>query len=173
MLIPTKPVPALELPLVGGGTFDLASPGTERGTILTFYRGLHCPICATYLKDLERLTPEFQSRGFGTLAISCDTAEKAEAMAGKVGVDALRVAHSLPLAEARDWGLYISSARNDAEPAHFSEPGTFVVNADGTLYFASVQSMPFARMPFGDLVKGLDFVIPNDYPARGSYTGPL
>jgi hypothetical protein len=27
--------------------------------------------------------------------------------------------------------------------------------------------MPFARPSFGDLLKAIDFVIANDYPARG------
>ena len=53
MLIPRQKPPNLSLPLVGGGTFDLTAEGSERGTVVCFYRGLHCPICATYLKELE------------------------------------------------------------------------------------------------------------------------
>jgi hypothetical protein len=53
------------------------------------------------------------------------------------------------------------------EPALFSEPGLFVIRPDGTLYFGAVQTMPFARPAFGDILKALDFVIANDYPARG------
>ena len=30
--------------------------------LVVFYRGLHCPICAKYLMELERLMPEFQKR---------------------------------------------------------------------------------------------------------------
>jgi hypothetical protein len=56
------------------------------------------------------------------------------------------------------------------EPALFSEPGLFLVRADGTLYFASVQTMPFARPRFVDVVAALDYVIANDYPARGEVT---
>ena len=33
--------------------------------------------------------------------------------------------------------------------------------------------MPFARPNFRELVGALDFVIANDYPARGEYTGEL
>ena len=53
------------------------------------------------------------------------------------------------------------------EPDLFLEPGLFMIRPDGTLYFASVQTMPFARPAFGDILKAVDFVIANDYPARG------
>ena len=59
-LLPRQPVPALDVPLVTGGRFILgASPG-ERFDLLVFYRGLHCPICAKYLIELERLVPTGQ-----------------------------------------------------------------------------------------------------------------
>ena len=59
------------------------------------------------------------------------------------------------------------------EPALFSEPGVFLVRADGTLYFASVQTMPFVRPHFKEMVGALDFVKAKDYPARGEYTGAV
>ena len=41
---------------------------------------------------------------------------------------------------------------------------------DGTLYFGTVQTMPFARPSFDDVLMALDFVLKNDYPARGEVT---
>jgi hypothetical protein len=84
----------------------------------------------------------------------------------------LRLGYGVELATARQWGLYVSSGRGTTsagveEPAFFSEPGLFLVRADGTLYFASVQTMPFARPHFADVLSALDFVIAKDYPARG------
>ena len=38
---------------------------------------------------------------------------------------------------------------------------------DGTLYFGSVQTMPFTRPHFSDLLTAIDFVVKNKYPARG------
>lgn len=80
--------------------------------------------------------------------------------------------YGLSLDMGRTWGLYISSSRGKTsvgveEPALFTEPGVFLVRKDGTLYFASVQTMPFARPHFDDIMQALDFVIENDYPARG------
>ncbi|MCL5776356.1 AhpC/TSA family protein [Limibaculum sp. FT325] len=178
MLTPRKPVPALSLPLVGGGTFDLAAEKSERGTVVCFYRGLHCPICANYLTELEKQTPAFAERGVSTIAVSTDGEDRAVAMAQKIGANALRFAHSLPLAQAREWGLYISTGRGATsigieEPALFGEPGLFMVTPEGTLYYGSVQTMPFVRPHFSELVAALDFAIAKNYPARGEYTGAV
>lgn len=53
------------------------------------------------------------------------------------------------------------------EPSLFSEPGVFLIRPDQSVYWLSVQSMPFARPNFAEMVQALDFVIKNDYPARG------
>ena len=104
--------------------------------------------------------------------ISSDVEERARQAKDEWGLANLTVGYGLDLDVARRWGLYISMSRGMTsagieEPALFSEPGLFLVRPDGTLYFASVQTMPFARPAFGDILKALDFVIAKDYPARG------
>lgn len=179
MLIPRQKTPDLKLPTLDHGAFDLSTDGAERGTVICFYRGLHCPICATYLKELERLTPEFAKRGVKTIAVSSDAEDRARAMAEKINANTLRFAYGLPLTEAREnWGLYISTSRGLTsigieEPALFSEPGLFMITPDQTLYYMSVQTMPFVRPHFSELLAALDFAIEKNYPARGEYTGPV
>lgn len=169
-LMPRERVPALDLPMVGGGRYALGGPAAQRFDLVVFYRGLHCPICAKYLMELERLAPEFEKRGVRAAAVSADDAERAGKMAEKVKARLVSVAHDLPLSEARSWGLYISTGRGE-EPALFSEPGVFLVRPDGTLYYGSTQTMPFARPPFADLLAAVDYAIAKDYPARGEYAG--
>lgn len=176
-LMPRQPVPALQVPLVGGGEFVLGAEPGERFDLLVFYRGLHCPLCAKYLLELARLKDEFAKRGVAILALSSDGAERAAAMADKIG-GGLRFGYGLELSEARRWGLYISASRGKTsigieEPALFSEPGVFLVRPDGSLYYGAVQTMPFARPGFADLLGAVDFAIANDYPARGEYVGEL
>ena len=178
MLVPRQKTPELTVETLTNGTFDLGSEKTERGTVICFYRGLHCPICANYLTELEKRTPEFAERGVGTIAISTDGEDRARAMAEKVGAKALRFGYGLSLAKAREWGLYISTSRGTTsigieEPALFAEPGLFMVTPERTLYYGSVQTMPFVRPHFSELVSALDFAIKNNYPARGEYTGPV
>lgn len=172
-LMPRERVPALDLPLVAGGRFVLGAKLPERFDLLVFYRGLHCPVCAKYLTELERLAPEFEKRGVRATAISCDGAERAAKMAEKTRASSVGFAHGLPLSDARRWGLYLSAARAGSdEPALFAEPGVFLVRPDGTLYYGSTQTMPFARPPLADLLGAVDYAISKDYPARGEYSGP-
>ncbi|MDW3224409.1 MAG: peroxiredoxin-like family protein [Paracoccaceae bacterium] len=178
MLMPREKTPDLQVPLLGGGQFDLSNDGSEKGTVVCFYRGLHCPICATYLTELEKRTADFAERGVKTIAISSDGQERAQAMADKIEAKTLRFGYDLSLATAREWGLYISTSRGKTsigieEPALFSEPGLFMVTPQQTLYYGSVQTMPFVRPHFSELVGALDFAIANEYPARGEYSGAV
>ncbi|AXE95726.1 MULTISPECIES: peroxiredoxin-like family protein [Paraburkholderia] len=178
MLVPRQKAPELTVETLAHGQFRLAAEKPERMTLICFYRGLHCPICATYLKELERLTPSFAERGVTTIAISSDDRDRATAMAEKIGAGNLRIGFGLPLADARQWGLYISTSRGKTsigieEPALFSEPGVFLLKPDQTVYYLSIQSMPFVRPNFSELLQALDFVIKNDYPARGEYVGEV
>ena len=177
-LTPRQPVPALNIPLVGGERYVLGATPAATFDLVVFYRGLHCPICAKYLMELERLMPEFQKRDVQVVAVSSDNAERGQAMADKIKAEHLRVGYELSLQSARQWGLYISASRGQTsigieEPELFSEPGVFIVRPDGTLYYGSTQTMPFARPQFQDLLGAIDFAVAKDYPARGEYTGTL
>ncbi len=178
MLMPRQKTPNLNLPTLDHGTFDLSQDASERGTIVCFYRGLHCPICANYLTELEKRVDDFAERGVKTIAISSDGQERTREMADKIGATKLRFGYDLSLETAREWGLYISTSRGKTsigieEPALFSEPGLFMVSPDQSLYYGSVQTMPFVRPHFSELVGALDFAIANSYPARGEYTGAM
>jgi len=177
-LLPRYPVPALNVPLTTGGRFVLGASPAEHFDLVVFYRGLHCPICTKYLLELERLAPEFATRGVQTVAVSGDDEERAKLMAAKVNASLVKFGYGLSLKSARQWGLYISTSRGKTsigvdEPGLFSEPGVFLVRPDGTLYYGAVQTMPFARPQFQDLLGGIDFAIAKDYPARGEYTGDV
>ncbi|MDR3413990.1 MAG: peroxiredoxin-like family protein [Formivibrio sp.] len=177
-LLPRYPVPALNVPLTTGGRFVLGATPGEKFDLIVFYRGLHCPACVKYLLELERLAPEFISRGVQVIAVSTDHEERGKQMVEKVHAHATKFAYGLSLKAARQWGLYISTSRGKTsigieEPALFSEPGVFLVKPDGTLYYGAVQTMPFARPPFQDLLGAIDFVVAKDYPARGEYTGDV
>lgn len=178
MLFPTQSVPALVVPTNAHGTFDLAKQPAENFNLLVFFRGLHCPLCAKYLKELGVLLPALAQRGVEAIAISSDPQERSVEMAAKVGTPELPFGYALPLQTARDWGLYISKGKGKTsigleEPALFAEPGLFLVRPDGTLYYGAVQTMPFARPGFADLMMAIEFAIDKNYPARGEYQGEL
>ena len=88
-----------------------------------------------------------------TIAISSDGRERAAAMAEKIDAKQLRFGYDLDLKKAREWGLYISQSRGLTsigieEPKLFSEPGLFMISPDRSLYYGSVQTMPFFASAF-------------------------
>ena len=177
-LMPRQAVPPLLVPTLDHGSLTLSEDAAPNFTLLVFYRGLHCPICLKYLLELGRLQPEFDKRGVKVVAISSDGRDRAQAMADKLHAPALRIGYNLSLSKAREWGLYISTSRGITsigieEPPLFSEPGVFIVRPDGTLYYGAVQTMPFARPHFDELLAALDFALDKDYPARGEYIGAV
>ncbi|MCB2063425.1 MAG: AhpC/TSA family protein [Novosphingobium sp.] len=166
--IPAQPVPSLRLPLVGGGTFDLSQSTPENFTLLLFYRGYHCPICKGQLQDMQGRLDEMAEMGIAAVAISMDDEDRASRTKTEWELPKLDLAYGLSEQTARAFGLYITSAITDKEPAIFSEPGLFVVRPDGTLYCANVQSMPFTRPPLAELLPGLGYAISHGYPSRGT-----
>ncbi|HEV2040869.1 MAG TPA: peroxiredoxin-like family protein [Casimicrobiaceae bacterium] len=171
-VLPRQPAPDLAIPTLSGTTWSLAGSVPQRFSLIVFYRGLHCPACKAYVSELDKLVPEFATRGVETIALSSDTEARAKQAYTSWTLSQLQVGHSLTIGMARAWGLYISAGRGMTsagveEPSLFSEPGVFLVRPDRTLYFAAIQSMPFARPHLRDFLAGLDFVISKDYPARG------
>lgn len=171
-LTPRQPVPALTVPTLDHGEWRLAEQKPEHFTLIAFYRGLHCPICKAYLADLDRHVDAFAEKGIGTITISSDVEERAAQAKADWRLEKVAIGHSLTIDQARAWGLFVSAGVGKTsigieEPALFSEPGLFLVRPDGTLYFSAVQTMPFARPKFQEILTAADFVIGRDYPARG------
>lgn len=171
-LMPRQQAPSLDVVTVGGGRWRLADQHPENFTMVVFYRGLHCPICAMYLGDLNKKAAEFAAKGVNVVVVSSDGEARATEAKAKWGLDNLMVGYGLDLTKAREWGLYISAGKGVSgagveEPALFSEPGLFLIKPDNSVYFVTTQTMPFARPSFGDILKALDFVIAKNYPARG------
>lgn len=166
-LVPTKPVPDLNLDTVGGTPFRLSARKPAFLTMIAFYRGLHCPICKPWLGDLEPRIAEFKEAGVDVIAVSCDEQERAEKTRAEWKLQNLEIAYGLDIPTARKWGLYISRSIKDGEPGEFAEPGIFLVRPDATLYSSIVSTMPFARPHFEDVLKAVQFIAQKDYPPRG------
>ncbi len=174
-LIPRQRVPDLSLPLTGGGSWRLSDQKPEHFTMLAFYRGVHCSVCRDYLGHLQSMHAAFSKLGVTPIAISTDDAQRACAAEARWGLEDLCVAYGLSLLQAREWGLYVShgcgrTSLGIEEPPMFVEPALFLIRPDRTLYYASVQSMPFARPCFGEMLRGIEMAIARDYPARGDIT---
>jgi hypothetical protein len=164
---PRQPAPPLEVKLLDGSTWRLEDAKPASFEMIVFYRGLHCPICKTYLSDLEAKLPEFTSRGVDVIAVSTDGRERAERAKAEWGLGNVRIGCELTIAGARAWDLYISCAIREGEPPEFNEPGLFLTKPDGTLFFASRGSAPWARPPLDQMLRGIDLAMERKMPARG------
>lgn len=164
---PRQIVPDIALETVGGSRFVLSEQTPQAFTMVVVYRGLHCPICKNYLSDLNRRIDEFAALGVRAIAVTSDNAERAEKAKNDWKLDRLDIAYDMPISLGREWGLYVSKALSDQEPAEFLEPGLFLVNPDRSLYAASIQTMPFTRPSFAELAGAIKFVTEKNYPARG------
>lgn len=176
-LMPRQKAPPLRLPLAGGGDYDLKREQPSLMSMIVFFRGLHCMQCRDYITELDSMLPEFERRGINVVAASGDTRERGEATPSTWGLSRLRLAFGLTPRQARDWGLFLTHGRPRAEgmqePAWYSEPGLFLVEPGGALFFTAVQNMPFARPRFEDIIAGFEFMFARGYfidkpcPARG------
>ncbi|WP_373058755.1 redoxin domain-containing protein [Zunongwangia sp. H14] len=165
--LPKKEVPGLIVDTVNGMQWELRDQKPENFTMIVFYRGLHCPVCKKYLEELNSKIDKFREKGVSVICVSGDSKERAGKTAEKWDVENLVIGYGLAPEDARKWDLYISEGIKEEEPEVFFEPAIFLIKPDFTLYAASVQSMPFARPKFDDLLKAVDFVLEKDYPARG------
>ena len=166
MIKPRTQTPELKINLVNGTKWDLNEQSPENFTMIVVYRGKHCPVCKKQLSELQKQLKDFIDKGVNVLAISSDTKEKAQATYEDWNIADIPLGYGFTIEDARKWGLYISKGIKE-EPDQFIEPGLFLIRPDGTLYSAYIQSMPFARPQWDDVLKGLEFVIKEDYPARG------
>ncbi len=164
---PTKQAPQLQLPKLDGSPWNLRDESPENFSMLVFYRGLHCAVCKKYLQNLTNKLEDFMERGVHPVAISMDSEERAHKTAREWDIEGLKVVYGMSESTARNWGLYISEAIKEEEPEVFSEPALFLIEPDGKIFSLSIQNMPFARPKMKDMLKYIDFVLEEGYPARG------
>jgi len=165
---PRTPAPDLSFDTIDGDEWRMADQQPDRFTMVVFYRGLHCPVCRGYLGELEDLLDDFASRGVDVVAVSGDNEERARRAQSEWGLEQLTLGYGLEVDAMREWGLFVSSGIADDEPAEFGEPGLFLIEPDGRVFYGAVNSSPWGRPQLEEVRGGVDFVVENDYPARGA-----
>ena len=174
-LLPGQRLPALNARLSTGEPWTLADESAAKLALVVFYRGFFCPVCRVWVSDLDKAVPEFEKRGYSVIALTCDDAVNVTKARAAWGIKNLRMAGELDPDHARQAGLYISEGRGvnpsngEKEPRLFAEPGMLAVKPDGTLYAAWVQSVPYARPHFAEVLTALDTFMARDLPpVRGA-----
>jgi peroxiredoxin len=177
--VPRRLVPDLSVPLVGGPRWRLCDQKPQNFTMLLFYRGLHCPECKAYLQEAETRHKSFRAHGVSVIALSCDNETRGTATESEWGLEMLPLAYGLTMRQARAFGLYLSRGRTGhltplglEEPETFAEPGLFLIRPDRTLYYTSVQNMPFARPPLAEVLRMIAWTVESGSPPRGDFEEP-
>lgn len=164
--------PTMDVAKLGGGTLTLGKPqGGHNWQMIVVYRGKHCPMCTSYLKELNTLLPDFNKLGVDVVAVSADPEVKAKDQIAQVAPD-FAVGYDLSIAQMKQLGLYISDPRSPEENDRpFAEPGLFVINAEGAIQLIDISNAPFVRPQLKTLVGGIGFIRnpANNYPIRGMH----
>lgn len=168
-IIPGKKAPSLNIETISGNTWSLDKHLNKSKCMIVFYRGLHCPVCSVFLKQIESQLLEYKKSNTEVIAVSMDNKEKALKVKSDWSIKNLNIAYGLSEENARKWGLYISKSIKEAESDLFCEPGLFIIKEDGTLYLANTSNMPWARPDLTDFPAKLIFAEENNYPVRGNY----
>ncbi|WP_299949599.1 peroxiredoxin-like family protein [uncultured Ruegeria sp.] len=167
-----KAFPAINIPVLGGRTRSLSTPRDGYDWMLTVvYRGKHCPLCTTYLRDLNSALPDLNALGVDVLAVSADSAERATAQMQEVS-PTFDIGYGLSVEQMQTLGLYISGPRNGMDvEGPFAEPGLFVINDQGVLQIVDISNVPFARPSLTSLVMGIRFLrgLSGDFPVNGTH----
>lgn len=167
-LHPGQPFTPVTFNRLDGEDFTFGAPGAWQA--LFVIRGQHCPICKSYLGELEARREALAELSVSVAAVSADSEAQTRitAEAAKPGFPLL---YGMAEATMQALGLYVSEPRSPQETDHrFPEPALFVVNPDGVLHLVDVANAPFLRPDLDRLVGGLRFVIQNNYPIRGTTT---
>lgn len=157
----------LTLSQLDGADHTFGAPGGWQA--LFVIRGQHCPICKSYLGELEKRRAAFAELGISVAAVSADSEVQTRltAEAAKPGFPLL---YGLNETAMQSLGLYISEPRSAQETDHrFPEPALFVVNPQGLLQLVDIANAPFLRPDLDRLISGLRFVIDKNYPIRGTH----
>ncbi|WP_397542270.1 redoxin domain-containing protein [Roseovarius salis] len=170
MLKAGAPFPKQDVPELGGGTLTLGKAGRGHDwQLVVVYRGLHCPLCKTYLAKLDELKGRFNALGVDVVTVSGDPGDRARAMAEELQLS-MPVGYGLSTDQMRAVGVYVSEPRGPQETDRpFPEPGVFVINGAGRLQIVDISNAPFSRPDLESLAGGLEFIRANDYPVRGTW----
>jgi peroxiredoxin len=123
--------PSIILTGLDGLPVDLGKALAEKPTVLVFYRGSWCPFCNRQLAALGELEPELLALGYQIIAVSPDTAEGLQKMAGKNHLDyRLLSDHGMEASKAYGTAFRLSPAVEKSYRGH-GVPLTPIPGAEG------------------------------------------
>ncbi|NUR01180.1 MAG: AhpC/TSA family protein [Streptomyces sp.] len=163
--------PRFTLPTATGQTVSLDDLLTEGPVVLTFYRGAWCPYCNIALRSLQRHHEEITARGARLVAVSPQIPDESLTLTEKhalafdvlsdIGSDTAKqygLAFDLPddLAAVYDKLGFDLQRVNDGHPRTLPLPATYVIDRNGTVRWAFVDTDYTTRAEPADILAALD-----------------
>ncbi|AEY92333.1 hypothetical protein SHJG_7066 [Streptomyces hygroscopicus subsp. jinggangensis 5008] len=163
--------PRFRLPSATGQTLALDDLLAEGPVVLTFYRGAWCPYCNIALRSLQQHHEAITARGARLVAVSPQipdeslTLTESHALAfdvlSDIGSDTAKqygLAFDLPedLAAVYDELGFDLQRVNDGHPRTLPLPATYVIDHDGTIRWAFVNTDYTTRAEPADILAALD-----------------
>lgn len=167
-ILPGTPFPHFDVARLGGGRIDNSIFAEADMTVLNVYRGLHCPRCKAQIADFTAHEAELAEAGMRVVSISTDSEDRAEQVSKEWEVGSMPIGYGLTEADARRLGCYISETIREAEPERFAEAALFMVQRDGTLWGAVINTFPFIRPTAAQLLDAMGTRRDRSYPPRGN-----
>ncbi len=166
--------PAVTLTTADGAAFALAEAFAAKPTILVFYRGSWCPYCNRQLAALGELEPKLLALGYQILAVSPDTADGLQKMAGKNHLTyRLLSDHVMTAAAAYGVAFRLSAETEKAyrgfgialtpipggEGFWLPVPTVFIVGRDGVIKFVYSNPDYKVRLASADLLTAAEAAV--------------
>ncbi|MFF9351270.1 peroxiredoxin-like family protein [Streptomyces sp. NPDC014734] len=154
-----------------GRTVSLDELLADGPVVLTFYRGAWCPYCNIALRSLQQHHADITARGARLVAVSPQIPDESLSLTEKhglafdvlsdVGSDAAKqygLAFDLPddLAAVYDKLGFDLQRVNGGHPRTLPLPATYVIDRDGTIRWAFVDTDYTARAEPADILAALD-----------------
>ncbi|OPG10445.1 alkyl hydroperoxide reductase [Streptomyces sp. GKU 895] len=165
------PAPRFSLPSATGQTLTLDDLLAQGPVVLTFYRGAWCPYCNIALRALQQHHEAILSRGARLVAVSPQIPDESLTLAEKhaldfavlsdIGSDIAKqygLAFDLPdeLAAVYDKLGFDLQRVNNGHSRTLPLPATYVIDRDGTIRWAFVNTDYTSRAEPADILDALD-----------------
>ncbi|WP_328422178.1 peroxiredoxin-like family protein [Streptomyces sp. NBC_00443] len=163
--------PRFTLPTATGRHLALDDLLAEGPVVLTFYRGAWCPYCNIALRALQQHHDAITARGAHLVAVSPQIADESLTLTEKHGL-AFDVLSDLGSDTAQQYGLAFDlpddlaavydklgfdlQRVNGGHPRTLPLPATYVIDRDGTIRWAFVNTDYTARAEPVDIITALD-----------------